>query len=108
MIPDLRDVDPRELRPPPSRQPYNGATRATRIAKRNPVATIRAEVVGGWHWSSTTSVIISNSTLVEYDQCHPPATTRLIIAQSLYFVGYFLLVFPIVAGTFRTKEIRQT
>jgi len=82
MLQDLRDVDPRELRLPPSRRDgadpyklqrqvarfgasssgmpppwvyeaadgvlvvYNGVTRATRIAKLAPGATLRVEVVG--------------------------------------------------------------
>ena len=82
MPPDFRDVDPRELRLPPSRRSgadpfklqrqvarfgassagmpppwvyeaadgvlvvYNGVTRATRIARLAPGATVRVEVVG--------------------------------------------------------------
>ena len=82
MTPDLRDVDPRELRVPPSRRfgadpaklhrqiakygrsaagmpriwvyeaadgvlvAYNGVTRATRIAKLDPGATVPIEVIG--------------------------------------------------------------
>lgn len=81
-MPDFRDVDPRELRVPPSRREgadpaklarqislfgrsdagmpppwvyegsdgvlmlYNGVTRATRIARLNPGANIRVEVIG--------------------------------------------------------------